>query len=68
MNRLNLKTHTSQQGAFWYTLTGDMTDSEGKTFSVAEGSSNRERMTHSLAYYVENFTPIQITTSQESWN
>ena len=68
MNRLNLKTHTSAHGAFWYTLTGDVTDSEGQEFSVAEGSANRDRMSRSLTYYVENFTPIQITTSQENWN
>jgi hypothetical protein len=65
MNRLNLKTYSDEQGPLMYTLTGEMTDEDGQSFSIGEASANYDRIMRSVTYYLENYTPIRFSHSSE---
>ena len=65
MNRLALKTYTDETGPIMYTLTGEMTDSDGQEFPVGESSTSHDRIMRSVVYYVDNYTPVTITSRTE---
>jgi hypothetical protein len=57
----------SALGIYWTSLEGTLEDSEGKPFTVGEGSGKAERIQKSLDYYRENyhFTPVHVVKNDK---